>query len=117
MLDVVSAEQFAEWRETPFLCTPRLLVSQDATACRALLSAEHATLNLWQWGGVETPLHPPRAYVHGDAATTTGSAQSGSGRLSARKRAWMFLASAPEALDADLLFAQFDRDCELPGAA
>jgi hypothetical protein len=117
MLDVVSAEQFVEWRETSFLRNPRLLVSQDATACRALLSAEHATLELWQWGDVEAPLQPPRAYAYGDAAATTGSAHSGSGRLSARERAWVVLASAPEALDADLLLVQFDRDYELPEAA
>jgi len=44
MFVLVPAEQFADWRNT------RLLVSQgaatDATACRALLSAKHATLNL-----------------------------------------------------------------------
>ena len=119
ILDLVSAEQFVEWRETSFLRNPRLLVSSDATACRALLSDQHATLEHWRWGDVEAPIGGPKAYSY-DHTTATTSSSSGSGSgggLSAREREWVVLESAPEAAEADLLLVQFDKHYSLPEAA
>jgi hypothetical protein len=117
ILDLVSAEQFVEWRETSFLRNPRLLVSSDATACRALLSDQHATLEHWRWGDVEAPITAPKAYAYDYATSNSHSKGGGGGELSARERAWVVLESAPEAAEADLLLVQFDKHYNLPEAA
>lgn len=110
MLDLVSLEHFVAWRETSFLKNPRLRVSSDATAARALLSRATATMDFFEWG-TDLPIRPAQTY-----ALSPVSRPNARERPADRSEVWSALVTAPEAAAADLLLLSFDRTFPLPEA-
>jgi len=106
MLDLISAEQFVEWRETSFLRNPRLSVSDDATAARVTIGSESATFELWRWGSQDKPISTPQGYQYPSTSRLTSQNHGEAMRI--------LLNEAPEAQIADLLLVSFDRDYYQP---
>uniref|UniRef100_A0A7S2SU47 Nucleotide-diphospho-sugar transferase domain-containing protein n=1 Tax=Rhizochromulina marina TaxID=1034831 RepID=A0A7S2SU47_9STRA len=97
LLDHISLGHYVDWRETSFLLNPRLRVSADARATRAVLLPEGAVyLEQWRWGSQKL-----------SRQTSTNPRRPQSGPVSDFQSHLEALAFSPEAEAADLLFVKF----------